>query len=397
MKKASASLLETCPNCGGSSLTIVYKQTNVPAHSVLLFNTREEARNFPKGDIALGFCQQCGFITNLAFDTSLHNYSAKYEATQSFSDTFNAFHKNLAANLIEKYTLRDKDIIEIGCGQGEFLTLLCEMGSNRGIGFDPAYLGNTNPDSQLTFIPDFYSQKYASYKADFICCKMTLEHIPNTADFVKTVRQSIDDSYNTTVFFQIPEVTRILREVAFWDIYYEHCSYFSPVSLTYLFQHSGFQVLDVYTDYDDQYLMIEAKPVSEPQHQDDNFAQALNALKEDVAYFVDNYPGKVAAWQEQLQIAKNEGQRVVIWGAGSKGVAFLTALENQNLIEYAVDINPRKHGTYMAGTGQKIVGPEFLCEYQPHKVIVMNPIYCPEIQHSLDQLGVTAELIPITL
>jgi hypothetical protein len=60
-----------------------------------------------------------------------------------------------------------------------------------------------------------------------------------------------------------------------------------------------------------------------------------------------------------------------------------------------VDINPYKHGTYMAGTGQEIVGPEFLREYRPDVVIVMNPIYCNEIQQNLDRIGVTAELMPV--
>ena len=60
--------------------------------------------------------------------------------------------------------------------------------------------------------------------------------------------------------------------------------------------------------------------------------------------------------------------------------------------EYVVDINPYKHGKYLAGTGQRIVAPEFLREYQPHVVIAMNPIYGAEIQRDLDRLGVGAEL-----
>ena len=39
-----------------------------------------------------------------------------------------------------KEGLRGKDIIEIGCGKGEFLLLLCEMGNNRGTGFDPGFV-----------------------------------------------------------------------------------------------------------------------------------------------------------------------------------------------------------------------------------------------------------------
>ena len=49
-----------------------------------------------------------------------------------------------------------------------------------------------------------------------------------------------------------------------------------------------------------------------------------------------------------------------MWGSGSKGVAFLTALNMHTPdceIEYVVDINPFREGEYMAGTGQEIVSP----------------------------------------
>ena len=68
-----------------------------------------------------------------------------------------------------------------------------------------------------------------------------------------------------------------------------------------------------------------------------------------------------------------------MWGAGSKGVTFLNMIDSRYQIEYVIDINPRKHGKYIPGTGQKIVSPEFLREYIPDIVIVMNLIYENEI------------------
>ena len=116
----------------------------------------------------------------------------------------------------------------------------------------------------MEFVADFYGEKYAHVQGDFVCCKMTLEHIPDTANFVRTVRRSVGDRYDTVVFFQVPDMSRVLRDLAFWDIYYEHCSYFSAESLSLLFREQGFDVLDVWTDYDDQYLMITAKPSRRP-------------------------------------------------------------------------------------------------------------------------------------
>lgn len=390
--------LSACPSCGSPDLKVFYQVRQVPVHSVLLMSSREEALTFRRGDIALGFCSSCGFISNLAFDPAMHEYSSKYEETQGFSSTFNAFHRGLAQRLIDRFNLRGKDIIEIGCGKGEFLTMLCEMGENRGVGFDPAYIPERNTSSakdKVKFIVDFYSERYTNYQADLVCCKMTLEHIQNTEEFVSMVRRSIGDRHETIVFFQIPDTTRVLRDIGFWDIYYEHCSYFSPGSLGRLFRRCGFDVMNLGTEYDDQYLMIEARPsrgAPTPPIPEEN---DIESLRKDVSTFASSINGTLDKWRSVLSDSRQIGQKTVLWGGGSKGVAFLTTLGITDEIQYAVDINPYKHGTFMAGTGQEIVGPEFLRSYRPDNVIVMNPIYCKEIREDLNRLGVTAKLLPV--
>jgi SAM-dependent methyltransferase len=355
----------------------------------------EEAAAYPKGEIQLALCETCAFITNTAFNPELHEYSQKYEATQSYSPTFNRFHRQLAQGLIDKYDLHDKEIIEIGCGNGEFLILLCDLGPNRGIGFDPAYDEtriNHEAKERITFIPDFYGEKYKHYHGDFVCCKMTLEHIPATAEFLETVRRSIGNNLQTTVFFQIPNAGYVLQDVAFWDIYYEHCSYFTEPSLTTLFQNKRFEVLDVFSDYDDQYLMIEARPTAMDE---ERAAPQITAVVEAVADFSRNVQERLAKWRQFFSESQAARQRIVIWGSGSKGVAFLTTLGISEEIGYAVDINPHKHGTFMAGSGHEIVGPAYLESYQPDVVIVMNPIYKEEIEADLNIRGLSPKVMTV--
>jgi hypothetical protein len=373
-------------------MSVFYEVEKVPVNSVLLVMNRDEAVNFQTGDITLAICPACGFISNITFDEALTQYTARYEATQGYSPTFNKFHQALAQDLIERYDLRGKDLIEIGCDKGDFITMLCEMGENRGVGFDPAYVPGRHPSpaaDRLTFISDFYSEKYTNYRADFICCKMTLEHIPNVGEFVSTVRRSIGENHEAVVFFQIPNARYVLCDVAFWDIYYEHCSYFTKGSLARLFRRHGFEVRDLWTAYDDQYLMIEARPVADPAGltslaDEESSAETLRM----VDYFVEHYEVKRDDWRRKLAGMKSAGQKVVLWGGGSKGVAFLTTL-NQSLddIAYAVDINPIKTGTFMAGTGQEIVSPAFLVDHKPDVVIIMNPVYLDEITRDLHAMG----------
>ena len=370
---------------------VFYTIKNVPANSVLLLNSPAEAINWPKGKITLAVSPVSGFIANIDFDPRLAEYSSRYEATQSYSPTFNAFHKQLAETLLARFDLRQKKIIEIGCDKGDFLTMLCELGQNEGVGFDPAYTPGRCPPPQagrVTFIKDFYSEKYAGYEADFICCKMTLEHIPNTAEFLSVVRRSIGQRLDTAVFFQVPNAAYILRDLAFWDIYYEHCSYFTKSSLAHLFRATGFTVMDVWTEYDDQYLMIAARPAAAwPAAPPEAVSDAADILQA-AANFAENTPRKIVEWRNFVQNAAGRGQKIVLWGGGSKGVAFLTTLGlGVETVEYVVDVNPHKTGTYMAGTGQKIVAPSFLAAYQPDVVIIMNPVYRREIGRDLARMG----------
>lgn len=387
-----------CPNCLSGEMKVFYEVEHVPVHSVLLMPTREVAVNFPKRDIVLGFCRQCGFISNTVFDATVHNYSGQYEETQGFSPTFQAFHKRLAQNLIDDYDLRGKTVVEIGCGKGEFLTLLCEMGQNRGIGFDPAFVAERNPagaDLDVEFVADFYSEKYTNVSADFFCCKMTLEHIPNTAEFVRMVRRAIGDRPESLIFFQIPDMHRVLRDVAFWDIYYEHCSYFTPPSLIRVFEDAGFDVEKVWTDYNDQYLMITARPSAGPLRHKQFDPAAVDGVAADIEHFLKRQSVLIERWKQNITSFRRESKRAVVWGSGSKGVAFLTALNLNGSIEYVVDINPFRQGKFMAGTGQQIVSPDFLVEYKPDVAIAMNPIYRSEIQADLRQLGLPTDVLTV--
>jgi hypothetical protein len=118
--------------------------------------------------------------------------------------------------------------------------------------------------------------------------------------------------------------------------------------------------------------------------------------KDAVASFQANHRAKMEFWRRRIADFRKTRRRVVVWGAGSKGVTFLNMLEiDHSLVPIVVDLNPRKHGFFVPCTGQQVVGPEVLRAFQPHVVLVMNPAYEHEIAGVLQQLGVAAELITV--
>ncbi|MCZ2114249.1 MAG: class I SAM-dependent methyltransferase, partial [Anaerolineae bacterium] len=329
----------------------------LPVHCNVLWPTREAAIEAPRGDIHLAYLAECGHTYNLAFDPSLMEYTQEYENSLHFSSRFQEYATALANGLVSKYGLHGKDIVEIGAGKGDFLIMLCQMGGNRGWGYDPSYVpeeGYTAPN--VTFVEDFYGEKYTHQRADLIVCRHVLEHIEDPDAFIAQVRRAVGDQ-QSVVFFEVPNALWTLRHGGIWDIIYEHCSYFSPLSLAYLFRKHGFRVLAVNEVFGGQFLTIEAVPDDSAPAAPETTTE-LDMLTADARAFAENYRAKRDEWQVRLRALAAAGKHGIVWGAGSKGVTFLNVMGTGEEIVAVVDINPRKQGKYVPGTGQPIISPD---------------------------------------
>lgn len=381
-----------CPVCGAGEAAPFLDIPQAPVHLHLLWRRRADALAAPRGDIRLAFCGACGHVWNALFRPESMAYRGAYENSLHFSPTFQRYAEALAADLVQRYDLHGKDIVEIGSGRGDFLRLLCKWGGNRGVGFDPSEgIEAENDDLRCTFVRDFYSERYAHIPADFICCRHTLEHIPVPSAFLHTLRGVIGGREETRVFCEVPDGGYMLRHLALWDIIYEHCSFFTRPSLTCLFGRAGFETLAAYATFGEQFLCLEAAPAlpaSEPPPRDE-----VRSLADAVAVFPGRYADAIARWRQTLHRLALAGRRIAVWGAGSKGVMFLNLLPEAAAIEYVVDINPRKQGMFVTGAGQEIAAPSFLAVYRPDAVIVMNRNYAAEIAAMLAMQGVRTELL----
>ncbi len=379
----------SCPGCSDNRTVEFYNVLNAPVHSIVTVTDRKKAMNIPRKEITLAICKGCGLIYNSSFDTKTDYHSQPFEDQQGFSPTFTKFITSIAQSFIDKYNIYNKKIIEIGCGKGDFLLLISKLGNNIGIGIDPAYVeGRIPPNENLSFLKEFYQEKHGKLPVDAIVCRHTLEHIHDVGNFLNTLHRSLSQKEHVVLLFEVPSVVRILEEMAFWDIYYEHCTYLSPGSMARLFRLHGFEILNLSLQYNNQYLFLEAKP-GHMNH------EKANQLEEDTSELLElamNFNREVSRifsyWRSLLLQYKVEGKKVVLWGGGSKSVGFLTEFSNLNLIEYVIDINPHLAGNFIPGIGLQYQQPEFLSEYRPDVVIIMNSVYEKEISLTLNSMGI---------
>jgi SAM-dependent methyltransferase len=388
-----------CAVCGGTGLKVFYTAERVPVYQNFLMPTRAAAQACERGDIALAMCDTCGFMTNLAFQPDLVRYSRAYENAQSYSPSFRAYMEALADRLIARHGLRRKTVLEVGCGKGEFLTMLCERGPNDGVGFDPSLpQGGRAVSGRVTLIADVYSERYAAYRGDLVCSRHVLEHLQDPAAMLKTIRRAA--AREAAVYVEVPDVMWILRHLAFWDLFYEHCSYFSPPALRRLFAENGFAVTEVAELAGGQYLGVEAVPIgaggaaAESGGEIGADGAGVRETAGSVARFVEGVAGRLEAVRGDIEALQARGRRAVVWGAGAKGVTFLNRLDiGPEAMPYVVDINPRKQGMYVPGTGQEIVSPEAARAFGADVVLVMNPNYDAEIRAMAREAGISAEFM----
>lgn len=387
-------LAASCRACGSTKLRSVLNVPNLPAFCNVLLDNAEAARSVRRGDLKLVYCEDCSFLFNSDFDAAVLAYSPDYANSLSCSPSFGSFLQEMSVRLVEKHDLNDKTVLELGCGDGDFLTRLCTIGENRGFGFDPSYFGPNLVDAGKGV--KFEARYYGSdddVAPDLVCSRHVLEHVEEPLEFVKLLAGAMKVS-SGKLYIEVPNATYMLEKPAIWDLIYEHPGYFTDRALVAVAEKAGLNVTDAQPAFLDQFLYIDADSMNGSTGSFLDQTTDLETLDRLVSGFSDEFERIVTRWNERLTSLATHGKQVVTWGAGSKGVTFLNLVRAGN-IEHIVDINPAKHGRFVPGTGQSVIGPESLVDHRPDIVLLMNGAYENEVKQQLVDLGVDAEVVVV--
>lgn len=379
-----------CPACGAADSRSLGRVGPVPVLCGSLWDTHEAAVATPVASLELRACRTCGHVWNATFDPSLVEYDAKYDNALDFSPTFNAFSDVLAKHLVDVFDLRGKRVVEIGSGKGEFLRQLCAVGDNTGVGYDPTYEGPAEADG-IRFVRSFFTPDTAAGTIDFLCCRHVLEHLQDPYGFLLSIRATVGEAA-TPMYFEVPNAEFNFAESGPWDLIYPHVAYFSDNSLRALLSGAGFRVLRLEPVFNGQFLGAEVVVDSgAPMHADHERGATLT---ESYVRALDRQLAAVDGWRHRLDEVRAAGE-VAVWGAGSKGVTFLSLVDPDHVVGAVVDANPRKSKRFLPGPGHEVVAPDELSGRSAATVLVMNAVYEEEIRRALIDSGVDAELVVV--
>lgn len=382
-----------CPVCGGMALTRVLSRRQVPVHQNLVFTSQSEALAARRGDLTILACDGCGFVFNLDFDPSKLEYGPQYDNTQLASPRFQEHVGELVRHLLDERGVRGARIVEVGCGKGAFLRALIapEDADNRGIGFDPSYVGpDEELDGRLRFERRFYDETCTDVPADVVVSRHVIEHVPEPLALLRSIFAALRHQPGARLFLETPCVAWILRNVVIWDLFYEHCSLFTARSLTTACELAGFTVESVRHVFGGQYLWLEA--VNRPPDHVSRDGQAVSDL---ATTFAREETQKTERWRTTIRELAG-AHRLALWGAAAKGVTFANVVDpDRDYFSCLTDMNPAKHGGFTAGTGHPIVPPDDLDSRGITAAVLLNPNYRAEIEAQLRARGSAITVLDI--
>lgn len=367
-----------CKICESESIEEVFYISDIPVHQNLIYDSFESAKACANGKLRLFFCSTCHFLWNIDFDEKLISYEENYENDQSNSSFFKQ-HVYQVINKSIPFLKPSDSVLEIGCGNGYFLNFFEEQSEGlKFIGFDASLKKDINKNN-INIYSRYYSPNDQS-DFNFVMSRHVIEHIKSPYDFLQSI---VKQNQGAIFLTETPRLEWILENNAFFDIFYEHCSYFSLRSISMLFERLNFSIIKYESAFNDQYMVVFSSKSFKADPLVSNLKETLNgnAVKE----FFINFDANINKIKFEFNKRANNKRLVFLWGAGAKGTMICNLVDkDKKLLHGVIDINPKKHNKYISGTGHKIFDPSILNNlHSPVTVIIMNNNYTKEIRKQI--------------
>lgn len=365
-----------CRLCRSNQLFRCLTLRNVPQNIQRLLT--EDQLDFDSAiTLSVYQCKECGLV-QLA-DTLEPDYYDDYVMTTSHSPQMKAFQHSQAFEFVSRFALMGKRVIEIGCGDGSYLKYLREAGAIP-CGIEPSRSFRQMAQARGYRILEGYVDRQNPIRGgsyDAFVTRQVLEHVPDPNDFLQGIRHALRAGGVGLV--EVPSLEQTLEDRRFYDLFPDHLSYFTSLTLRHALERNGFEVLDISRGMKGEYNVALVRKA--PEYDFVTFQRTVDVTAQDLLTFVET--------QHQ------RGKRVAIWGAGGKGVTLLAVAQVRD-VAYVVDSDPHKQGLFTPVSHLRIFAPERLLSDPVDAVIVTALAYRDEILtelcETLDFRGIIAIL-----
>ncbi|MCB6198673.1 MAG: class I SAM-dependent methyltransferase [Anaerobutyricum soehngenii] len=351
-------------------------------------------------------CGKCGFsfadVNAKQADYDL--YYKNFNMYSSSSELKNEIiHKlcEMRYKLIKKYIKKDQRILDMGCGDGAFLSFLKDHGYTKIYGVDPSresidVLHKRGIDGKIGNVfekePDDLRGAF-----DVVTFTAVIEHIYDLDNIVERLSAYLKNTGK--IFVDVPAVEGFERCITPVPNYFnqEHINYFSLRSLDNLFLKSNYTRISTPIE---AYEPIKNINQNEPElciqalYQRSLLSMQKQFEVDDMAYrSICNYFKAIDEKNKEIIDKLNnifdEYESVVVWGTGSYTMQMLAEIPQlQEKIAYFVDNNCMKQGEKLAG--KDIFSPmRLLQDKNKYPILICSMLNSKDIVLQINELGLS--------
>ena len=382
---------DSCRACGQGSLRGFLRLGPTPLANSFLRSPEEFAseRSYP---LDVFYCETCSLV-QLADVVNPEILFRDYIYVTGTSETIRNHNKEYARTVSDLLGLSGDDtVIEVASNNGSLLDCFRSLGINT-LGIEPAenIAAIANANGIRTINKFFDSHTAAEIRdaygtAAAVIGNNVLAHVDDPQDFLRGCKTLI--SPKGLVIIEVPYLKEFVESVEFDTVYHEHLCYFSVTSLLRLFENAGLSIIrvDQVPVHGGSLRVFAGHREAYPSHSSEVLEIAEEEASEgltDLGTYND-FAERVAKLKENLvrllRDLRSDGKSVAAYGAPAKGNTLLNYCGiDTSLIEFTVDKNALKVGSYTPGAHLPVLPVSELLARQPDFVLILAWNFADEI------------------
>lgn len=377
----------TCPACG-HHVAVSFFKGEQPLATIAWPASAEEARAMPLLPLDFLRCVDCGHVFNDAFDYAAVPYSQKPNLMFNKGALWSSFLTGLRDTLLARLPERPV-VVEIGHGDGSFIAgLAAARPGGRYFGFDPNGASTAAATVELRAELFQPGRHLAEIKPDLIITRHVMEHLTNPLGFLQRLSFAAARSGTPClIYLEVPCIDRVIETGRTVDLYYEHSSQFTTNSFRRMLTRCASRIEEIGHGYDGEVIFGLA-------HIGGSLEQV--AIATEAALYDDAVRRAERVIRHQLAALHAAGQPIAIWGGTGKSAAFMNRYGVDAVrFPVVVDSDPAKVGTFVPGTGQRILSRDWLLAYPVHTIIIPPQWRAADIVGEMDRAGIAADHVAI--
>lgn len=349
----------TCRVCGGNMFAeALLHYSKMPASAQEFLDEDDISRN-GYSDLDVYQCSDCGLVQ---LSNEPVSYYRDVIRAAAFSEDMRAFRLEQFHTWARRFQLLGCKVLEVGCGRGEYLSLLQSVGI-KVHGVENALASIKDCENQglpvtQGFLGDGFLKIDDGAFDGFVCLNF-MEHWPDPGLVLQGIRHNLAD--HAIGLIEVPNFDMIVEKGLFSEFIADHLLYFTQDTLRLTLQMHGFDVLECKPVWQDYILSALVRKRSRTN------LDFFEKFRSDITSELNNY------------ISQFLRGKVAIWGAGHQALAVIALAELGHKISYVVDSAPFKQGKYTPASHLPIVAPQQLATQPMDAIIVMAASYSDEV------------------